>query len=221
MRALAVLVLVAVGCAPTLQSQSSRLVSVEREPTQSCEWRYGFSAARRGDVIEVVALEQRECTSGEREKRTLEVTTEEYPDPVVLTLEATIAAAGVWVMAQPDECENRDVGCMYSGLDNFAGFLVAVPATIATAVDLFDFGSSTRTQVEYTRTQGATTQSDARARAGLPVRLVLQDGDTVRAITDARGRARLPIVVGMEPSGEYVEGELCVATQCRRVRFRP
>ncbi len=215
---LGVLGVVALGCAPVIHQESSQLVRTDEQPQMDCRWQPRSDAARRGDVIEVRAWDQELCTRRGFEERTVRVDYTEYPHPMVLAFELMVAAAGTYVIAHDSSCEESP--CLSDGVQELTGAAIAVPAAIAITVDLFDFGAETREHRQYTPLPIRVTPRASRPRSGVPVRLELDDGDTVRASTDARGKARLPVVAAPDGEGEFIYGVLHVGAAKKRVRFR-
>ncbi len=219
---LGVLGVVALGCAPTIRHETRSIVSASSHPRTDCTPVLKWRPAYRDGAVEVSVWDRELCTSGGFSTRTVQEDHVEYPQPVVLGLEVLAMGAGIALIAEGLGCEHtgEEYSCFGAGLTAATGLVIAIPAATATTVDLFDFGSGSRQYAQHTRLPERTWWGHARPRPGVPVRLELDDGDTVRASTDAQGKARLPVIATPDGKSEFAYGVLYVGAAKKRVRFR-
>ncbi|MEZ4221369.1 MAG: hypothetical protein R3B13_10630 [Polyangiaceae bacterium] len=175
--------LLATACAPTQRTQTRTVLSVERRPLEDCrEDHFAQATAVKTGVLVEVAV-RRSCQRGMTTTRLVQTEIRERPDMFVWWLEFGGTPGWLALAALADD----------DGSTALVAIPIALGSFIASMVDLGDFSHRVTEGPEVETTALQLTREPLHAAADLPVVLALPDGRTLRATTNARGRAFLEL----------------------------
>jgi len=211
----------ALGCAPMQRNETRTVLAAGSQPHESCRWIPRLGAVRQDGGIGVFVAEQLICRNSQVERRRVRVDSRTKPNETIFLLEATATAVGGILLVNALACESepdQDFECMGPAIGGVIGASILVPAGIATAVDVFDFGSDTKDSTEITEVDIRRTIRETRPMAGVPIELSLSGGDTLRSTSDTNGRAWLSLSVEMGEQ-ETIQGVLRAGKLKRSMRW--
>jgi hypothetical protein len=193
------------GCAPIYETRSSLVVSRETRAAGKAPLVQRRAVLTRanldGEEVVVTIVEHRSCRRQVVERRVVEDRIEREVDKPIFALEITAAASVPVAMLVAAAIEGDDTssgggtedGSDYDQITGGALLAITGVALTAVIVDALAARDETKRRIETHPIGFAAVDCGASPTSGVPVELVLADGSSLDAKTDASGVARIGI----------------------------